>query len=71
MGIHRGPNTVKDGLVFGYDTGYGVADNSTATRFYPGEPATNNSILAAYTWNGDGGNQSLLIRVLQLLPIIV
>jgi hypothetical protein len=58
MGIHRGPNTVKDGLVFGYDTGYGVADNSTATRFYPGEPATNNSILAAYTWNGDGGNQS-------------
>ena len=41
MGIHRGPNTVKDGLVFGYDTGYGVADNSTATRFYPGEPAVN------------------------------
>ena len=41
MGIHRGPNTVKDGLVFGYDTGYGVADNSTATRFYPGQPTTN------------------------------
>ena len=41
MGIHRGPNTVKDGLVFGYDTGYGVADNSTATRFYPGEPTGN------------------------------
>jgi len=41
MGIHRGPNTVKDGLVFGYDTGYGIADNSTATRFYPGRPTTN------------------------------
>ena len=41
MGIHRGPNTVKDGLVFGYDTGYGVADNSTATRFYPGEATAN------------------------------
>jgi len=41
MGIHRGPNTVKDGLVFGYDTGYGVADNSTATRFYPGEATEN------------------------------
>tara|TARA_B110000977_G_scaffold171080_1_gene222284 strand:- start:295 stop:1431 length:1137 start_codon:yes stop_codon:yes gene_type:complete len=41
MGIHRGPNLVKDDLVFGYDTGYGVADNSTATRFYPGEPTTN------------------------------
>ena len=43
MGIHRGPNLVKDGLVFGYDTGYGVADNNTATRFYPGE-ATENGI---------------------------
>ena len=41
MGIHRGPNTVKDDLVFGYDTGYGVADNSTATRFYPGEATEN------------------------------
>ena len=41
MGIHRGPNTVKDGLVFGYDTGYGVADNSTATRFYPGKAVDN------------------------------
>lgn len=41
MGIHRGPNTVKDDLVFGYDTGYGIADNSTATRFYPGKPTSN------------------------------
>jgi len=41
MGIARGPNIVKDGLVFGYDTGYGIADNSTATRFYQGEPTTN------------------------------
>ena len=58
MATAGGPKIVTDGLVFGYDTNYGVADNSTATRFYPGEPATNNSILAAYTWNGDGGNQS-------------
>ena len=41
MGIARGPNLVKDNLVFGYDTGYGVADNSTATRFYPGENTAN------------------------------
>jgi len=41
MGIHRGPNLVKDDLVFGYDTGYGVADNNTATRFYPGESTDN------------------------------
>ena len=53
MGIHRGLNTVKDGLVFGYDTGYGVADNSTATRFYPGEPTDNK--LSLFT----GGNKSL------------
>ena len=41
MGVDLGPNKVNDGLVFGYDTGYGVADNSTATRFFPGEPTTN------------------------------
>lgn len=39
--MYTGPNTVNDGLVFGYDTGYGVADNNTATRFYEGESATN------------------------------
>jgi hypothetical protein len=41
MGIARGPNLIKDNLVFGFDTGYGVADNFTATRFYPGEPTDN------------------------------
>jgi hypothetical protein len=39
--MYTGPNTVNDGLLFGYDTGYGVADNETSTRFYPGEPAVN------------------------------
>ncbi len=41
MATIGGPNTEKDGLVFGYDTGYGVADNNTATRFYPGETTEN------------------------------
>ncbi len=41
MGIHRGLNIVRDGLVFGYDTGYGAADNTTATRFYLGKPISN------------------------------
>jgi hypothetical protein len=41
MGIHRGPNLIKEDLVFGYDTGYGVSDNTTATRFYPGKPISN------------------------------
>jgi len=41
MGIYRGPGVINDGLVFGYDTGYGIADNTTATRFYPGEQTVN------------------------------
>lgn len=41
MGIYRGPGVITKDLVFGYDSGYGVADNDTATRFYAGEPITN------------------------------
>jgi hypothetical protein len=41
MGIYRGPGVITKDLVFGYDSGYGVADNDTATRFYSGEPITN------------------------------
>ena len=41
MGIYRGPNIIKEGLVFGYDTGYGVSSNNVATRYNPGEPTTN------------------------------
>ena len=48
MGIARGPNIIKDGLVFGYDTGYGVADNNTSTRFYPGEPTVNSLASTAF-----------------------
>ena len=39
--MYTGPHLIKDNLVFGYDTGYGVADNNTATRFYQGESTTN------------------------------
>jgi len=41
MATAGGPNIGKDGLVFGYDTGYGVADNSTTTRHYKGAPTIN------------------------------
>ena len=41
MATTGGPNIVRDGLVFGYDTGHGVADNNTPTRFYPGENTAN------------------------------
>lgn len=56
MGIHRGPNTVKDNLVFGYDTGYGIADNSTATRFYKGKPTTNIASGAAFIHDTSSGS---------------
>ena len=39
--MNTGPKLTNNNLVFGYDTGYGVADNGTSTRFYPGEPTTN------------------------------
>lgn len=60
--MYTGPHIIKDGLVFGYDTGYGIADNDTATRFYTGEPAVNlwDSLLSTQSlrshtkhyWNG-------------------
>ena len=60
MGIHRGPNMEKGGLVFGYDTGHGVCDNHTSSRFYQGKPTTNylSDGLSSYNvvqgsrWNG-------------------
>jgi len=39
--MYTGPKLTNKDLVFGYDTGYGVADNGTATRSYAGEPTTN------------------------------
>jgi len=58
MGISRGTNIVRDGLVFGYDTGYGVANNQIATRFYPGEPTTNLLPSGPATGTGDFTRQS-------------
>jgi len=39
--MYSGPHIKRDGLVFGYDTGYGIADNNTSTRFYKGAPTVN------------------------------
>ena len=41
MSTLGGPYTESDGLVFGIDTGYGVASTSIATKYYPGRPTTN------------------------------
>lgn len=58
MGIARGPNIITEDLVFGYDSGYGIASLVNSTRFYKGRPATN-TILSGATWFGDGGNQTV------------
>ena len=58
MGIARGPNIIKDNLVFGYDTGYGVADNNTATIFYPGENTVNILPSGPATGTGDFSRQA-------------
>jgi hypothetical protein len=39
--MYTGPNVTNDNLVFGYDTGYGVANTAVSIRFYKGKPATN------------------------------
>jgi hypothetical protein len=41
MGAFGGLDLIKSGLVFGFDIGNPVANNSTFTRFYKGEPTTN------------------------------
>lgn len=41
MATEVGGDLIKDSVVFGYDTNYGVADSVTSTRFYPGQPTSN------------------------------
>lgn len=53
--MYTGPNLTNDNLVFGYDTGYGVADNITSTRFYPGKN-TSNSLETDANWTYPGTN---------------
>ncbi|MDA9112005.1 LamG domain-containing protein [bacterium] len=63
--MYTGPHLIKDNLEFGYDTGYGVADNNTATRFYPGEPTTNAVPLSTFintsNWTGAGWSGAIAV----------
>ena len=63
--MYTGPNIVRDGLVFGYDTGYGVADNNATTRHYPGEPTTNAVPLSTFintsNWTGVGWSGAIAV----------
>ena len=55
MASEIGGSLIESSVVFGYDTGYRVADNHTATRFYPGEPTINyadDTIDAQGGWSG-------------------
>ena len=58
-------NIVQEDLVFAYDTGYGVASNQEATRFYPGEPTTNATpsvdFLNMSNWTSSGWSGSLSV----------
>lgn len=53
-----GPNLLQENLLFGYDTGYGVANKNTGTRFYAGEDTTNLIPLTTFNnasnWTGGG-----------------
>ena len=67
--MYTGPNIERDGLVFGYDTGYGIADNNTSTRFYPGEPTTNLSDGGTFTSMSSYGGLNLT-RVIEPLSTL-
>ena len=58
MATAGGPNIITDGLVFGYDTGHGISDNDTATRFYKGEPTSNLLQSTTIERSGDGSTYS-------------
>ena len=61
MGIARGTNIVRDGLVFGLDSGYGVADPGVSTRFYKGKPTTNIASGAALIHDTAGGSAGSVV----------
>lgn len=49
--MHTGPNIVNNGLLFGYDTGYGsTLNNNVYSRFFRGRPTTNLLTNIGYTF---------------------
>ena len=70
MGTISGPNLIDDALVVAYDSGYGVADNDTSTRFYPGE-ATVNYTTDAPSQGGWSGTYNVLDSSKKKFKLIV
>ena len=58
--MYTGPNIISNELHYGYDSGYGVANNHTATRFYTGEPTVNYVTDTPSSQGGWTGSFSLL-----------
>lgn len=63
--MYTGPKLTNSDLLFGYDTGYGVSNNTTSTRFYQGEPTTNATPLTSFintsNWTGGGWQGSIAV----------
>lgn len=60
--MYTGPNLAKqENLVFGFDTGYGVADPGLSTRFYKGKPTVNISSGAATLHDSAGGAAATVV----------
>jgi hypothetical protein len=60
MATEIGGGLIKDSVVYGYDTQYGVANNSTSTISYPGEPTVNYVTDGSILQNGWSGSFSLI-----------
>ena len=71
MATAGGPNIERDGLVFGYDTSYGIDTNNISSRFYPGEPTTNHVTTNLETVGTDGSGQSAVGTRNTIAPIHV
>lgn len=57
MATSAGPNNVKEGLIFGYDTGYPQYSNNKGTVYHPGRPTTNvSSGYGMSTYNNVGSD---------------
>ena len=78
--MHLGPKIVRDGLVFGYDTGAnpssGFDHNSNQRRFFKGAPVANTSNLTSIAtyWNNSGtaawsSNDNTITRLFSDLPV--
>lgn len=58
--MYTGPKTINNGLVYGYDTAYGVTQGQLGTRFYPGEPTVNRVTDTPDNQGGWVGSHTLL-----------